>query len=143
MFSKHVRNNKIKKKSTIICSFVLFVSSSFSTTFTSIFQSISSKCSHFSIATFNITSKSMKKLSINSFTFSISFFRTFVLKHQKFYLIIDNLIRMFHKKFESFDLSSHQKTSFFFAKHRCSIICHISISYHRLFFVCNQSKNVD
>ena len=60
----------------------------------------------------------MKKLSFNSFTFSISFSRTFVLKHQKFhiqksYLIIDDLIRMFREKFKSFDLRQHQKRRFF------------------------------
>ena len=52
---------KIKKKSTIICLFASFVSSIFSATFTSIFESISSKCSNFSIATHRIASKSMKK----------------------------------------------------------------------------------
>ena len=55
----------------------------------------------------------MKKLSINSFTFSISFFRTFVSKHQKFYFIIDDLIRMFREKFKLFDLRQHQKRRFF------------------------------
>ena len=85
-------------------------SSIFFATFTLIFESISLKCSHFSIATFNITSKSMKKLSIScSFTFSISFSRTFVSKHQKFYFIIDNLIRMFREKSKSFDLRQYQK----------------------------------
>ena len=115
---------KIKKKSTIVYSsilFILFVSSVLSiffATFTSIFESILLKFSNFFIATFNITSKSIKKLSINcSFTFSISFFRTFfrifVSKHQKFYFIIDNLIRMFREKFKSIDLSQHQKRRFF------------------------------
>ena len=181
-FFTSVFTYKIKKKSTIICSFVSFVSFiSFATSksifcFASIFESVSSKSSHlfiatfditskqtkiatmlitrdftskrveiatfncsfvfsfiffatsrnqifstktvsrfvssssnFSIATHKITSKSMKKLSVNSFTFSISFFRTFVSKHQKFYFIIDDLIRMFHEKFKSFDLRQHQK----------------------------------
>ena len=108
--------HKIEKKSTIICSSVSFVSSVssiFFATSTSIFDSISSKCSHFLIATLNITSKSIKKLSINSFTFSISFFstlfKTSVLKHQKSYFIIDDLIRMFREKFKSFELRQHQK----------------------------------
>ena len=95
---------------TFNCSFVSFI---FFATFTSIFESILSKCSNFSIATFNITSKSIKKLSVNSFTFSISFFRTSVSKHQKFYFIIDDLIRMFREKFKSFDLRSFQKRRFF------------------------------
>ena len=108
----------IKKKSIFICSFVSFVSFIFFATFTSIFESILSKCSHFSIATLNITSKSMKKLSINSFTFTISSFRTSVRKHQefhiqKFYFIIDDLIRMFREKFKSFDLRQYQKKLFF------------------------------
>ena len=111
---------KIKEKSTIICSFVSFVSFTFFATSrsqifyfatsTSIFESISSKCSNFSIATLNITSKSMKKLSVNSFTFSTSSSRTFV---SKFYFIVDDLIRMFREKFKSFDLHSHQKSRSF------------------------------
>ena len=76
-------------------------------TSTSMSESISSKCSHLSIATFNITSKSMKKLSVNSFTSSISSSRTSVSKHQKSYFTIDDLIRMFHEKFKSFDLRQH------------------------------------
>ena len=89
---------------------VSFVSSIFFATSTSIFDSISSKCSHLSIATFNITSKSMKKLSVScSFTFSISFSRTFVSEHQKSYLIIDDLIHMFREKSKSFDLRQYQK----------------------------------
>ena len=107
---------KIKKKSTIVCLFVSFDSFIFFATSKSIFcfASISSKCSRFSIATFNITSKSMKKLSINcSFTFSISFSRTFVSKHQKSYLIIDDLNRMFVENFKSFDLRQHHNRRFF------------------------------
>ena len=88
--------------------FASSASSIFFATSTSISESISSKCSNFFIATLNITSKSMKKLSVNcSFTFSISFFRTFVSKHS--YLTIDNLIRMFREKFKSFDLQQHRK----------------------------------
>ena len=83
---------KIAKKSTVICSFVSFISFIlFATSRSQIFSTktvsrfvLSS--SNFSIATHKITSKSMKKLSINSLTFSISFFRTFVSKHQKFYV---------------------------------------------------------
>ena len=94
-----------------------FVSSTLSATsksiswFASIFESISSKCSNLSIATHKITSESMKKLS-TSFTFSTSSSRTFVSKHQKSYLIIDNLIRMFREKFKLFDLHSHQMRRF-------------------------------
>ena len=97
---------KIRKKSTFICSFVSFVSSISFATSTSISESISSKCSNLSIATFNFTSKSIKKLSA-------SLFRTFVSKHQKFYFIIDDLIRMFHEKSKSFDLCQHQKSFVF------------------------------
>ena len=93
---------KIKKKSTSICSSVSFVSSILFATSTSIFESISSKCSSLSIATLNIISKSMKKLSV-------SFFRTSVSKRQKLYFTIDDLIRMFHEKSKSFDLCQHQK----------------------------------
>ena len=107
---------KLKKKSTITCSSVSFASSILSATSRNqIFsakiasRSVSSKCSNLFIATLNITSKSMKKLSINSFTFSTSSFRTSVSKHQKFYFIIDDLIRMFREKSKSFDLSQHQK----------------------------------
>ena len=93
------------------------VSSIFSATSTSISKSISSECSHLSIATFNITSKSMKKISINcSFTFSTSSFRTSVLKHQKVYFTIDDLIHMFREKFKSFDLRQNQKRRFFSQK---------------------------
>ena len=98
---------------TFNCSFtvssIFFATSKSISWFASIFESISSKCSSFSIATHRITSKSMKKLSVNSFTSSISFSRTSVSKHQKFYFIIDDLIRMFHEKSRSFDLRQHQK----------------------------------
>ena len=100
---------KIKKKSTVICSSVSLASSIFSATFTSISESISSKCSSFPIATHRITSKSMKKLSVNSFTFSIFSFRKSVSKHQKSYFTIDDLIRMFREKSKSSDLHTHQK----------------------------------
>ena len=107
---------KIKKKSTVVCSsasfvsLVSFVSSIFFATSTSIFESVSSKCSNLPITTLNITSKSME-------TLSASFFRTFVRKHQEFhiqksYFIIDDLICMFREKFKSFDLRQHQKRRF-------------------------------
>ena len=118
---------KIKKKSTIICSsvsFISFVSSTLFATSTSISKFVSSTCSHFSVATFNITSKqteiasmlttrefTSKRVEIAtfncSFTFSISFFRTFV---SKSYFTIDDLIHMFREKFKSFDLCQHQKS---------------------------------
>ena len=106
----HKISLKFVKKS---ISFVSSVSSIFFATSTSIFESISSRCSNFSIATLNSTSKSMKKLLVNSFTSSTSFSRTSVSKHQKFYFIIDDLIRMFHEKSKSFDLRQHQKDSTF------------------------------
>ena len=52
----------------------------------------------------------MKKLSVNSLTSSTSSSRTSVSKHQKSYLTIDNLIRMFREKSKSFDLRQHQKS---------------------------------
>ena len=98
--------------------------------FVSIFESISSKCSNFFIAIFNITSKCAKIATMLitrnfiskrieivafncSFTFSISFFRIFVSKHQKFYFIIDDLICMFREKFKSIDLRQYQKNFVF------------------------------
>ena len=111
-FSTSESTYKIEKKSTVICSLASSASSASSISFatlTSISESISSKCSNLSIATLNITSKSMKKLSVNSLTFSTSSSRTSVSKHQKSYLIIDDLIRMFDEKIKSFDLRQHQK----------------------------------
>ena len=110
-FSSSEFTYKIKKKSAVVyssASLASSVSSIFSVTFTSISESVSSS-SNFSIVTHRITSKSMKKLSVNSLTFSISSFRTSVAKHQKSYLTIDDLIRMFREKFKSFDLHQHQK----------------------------------
>ena len=126
---------KIKKKSTVICSsvsFASFASLIFLATSKSIFcsasisESVSSKNSHLSIATLDITSKqtkiaamlitrdfTSKRVKIAAFncslTFSISFSRTLVSKHQKSYLIIDDLVHMFREKSKSFDLHSHQK----------------------------------
>ncbi|KAG7005090.1 hypothetical protein G7Y79_00021g049570 [Physcia stellaris] len=71
--------------------------------------SMSSECSHLSIATPNITPKSMEKLPANSLTPPASPSRTSVPKHQKLYLIIDDLVRMFREKPRPFDLHSHQK----------------------------------
>ena len=124
-FSTSESMYKIKKKSAV-CSSVSLVSSIFSATSTSIFESVSSKCSHLSIATLNITSKqaeiasmlttrefTSKRVEIAAFncslTFSTSFSRTSV---SKFYLTIDDLIRMFREKIKSFDLHSHQKHRF-------------------------------
>ena len=125
---------KIMKKSTVAyssISSILFVTSKSIFCFASIFESILSKCSHFSIAILNITLKSMKKLSVNySFTFSISSFRTFVSKHQKSYLIIDDLIRMFRKKSKSFEISQHQKRDFF---RKTSTLVHL---VNHVFFSC-------
>ena len=106
---------KIKKKSAIECSFTLFATSRsqiFSTKIIS--QFLLSKCSNFSIATYKISSKSMKSaIVVCSLIFSfISSFDS-VRKHQKsyiqkFYLIVNDLNRMFVEKFKSFDLQQHQ-----------------------------------
>ena len=111
---------KIVEKSAIFCSInSQFASSILSATSRSqIFsteiasRSVSSSDSHFSITTSKITSKSMKKLSANcSLTSSISSSQTSIRKHQKshieFYLIVNDLSRMFHEKFKSFDLRQH------------------------------------
>ena len=119
------RTKSRKSQQSFVCLFRRF----FFATFTSIFESISSKCSHFFIATFNITSKSMKKLSV-------SFFQIFVSKHQKFYLIIHDLIRMFREKFKSFDLRQHQKN---FAFSQNFDIC--SFNQSRFFFM-HQSRKI-
>ena len=85
---------KIVEKSTVICSSASHASSiSFATSQSQIFsttessRSISFSDSHFSIATLKITSKLMKKLSINcSITFSFSSFRISVRKHHEFHI---------------------------------------------------------
>ena len=115
---------KIKKKSSIKCSFVSLVSSIFSATSRSqtistkiISQFLSSKCSNLSIATYKIKSKSMKSaIVICSLIFS-SISSTSVRKHQeshnqKFYLIVNDLSRMFAEKSRSFDLQQHHNRRF-------------------------------
>ena len=112
---------KFSKKSIIICSFVSFVSSIFFATSRSqifstkiVSQFLASRCSNLSIATYKIDSKSMKNaIVVCSFIFSfISSFDS-VRKHQKshiqkFYLIVNDLSRMFVEKSKSFDLQQHQ-----------------------------------
>ena len=102
---------KIKKKSAIECSFIFFATSRsqiFSTKIIS--QFLLSKYSNFSIATYKINSKSMKNAIVVCF-FIFSFISSFhsIRKHQefhiqKFYLIVNDLSRMFVEKFKSFDL---------------------------------------
>ena len=108
----------------------------------------SSKRLYFSFSTYQIISKSVKITSkfveiasINCFSISFATFSSRFRKFQKFYFTIDDLIRMFREKSKSFDLSQHQNRCFFFAKFWRSSI--ISITNHRLLFVCNQSKVVD
>ena len=114
---------KIKEKSVFICSFVSFVSQKlfifFATSRSQMFstqtvtQFLSSKCSNLSIATYKISSKSMKSaIVVCSLIFS-SIFSTSVRKHQKFhiqkfYLIVNDLKRTFVEKHKSFDLQQHQ-----------------------------------
>ena len=111
---------KIVEKSAVSCSINSQFASSifFATSRSQMFsvenasRSVSSNDSHFSITTSKIISKSMKKLSANcSLTFSISSSQTSIRKHQKshneFYLIVNDLSRMFHEKFKSFDLRQH------------------------------------
>ena len=113
---------KIKKKSTIICSFVSFVLFIFFATsksqkfwFSITFESIiASARSNLSIIIYKINSKSIKSaIVVCLFIFSsISSFDS-VRKHQKFhiqkfYLIVNDLNRMFVEKFKSFDLQQHQ-----------------------------------
>ena len=115
---------KIAEKSAVTCStashasLTLFATSRsqiFSTKMSS--RSVSFKDSHLSIATLKITSKSLKKLSINcSFISSLSSSRIFVRKHQelhmqKSYLTMNDLSRMFDEKFKSFDLQQHQNSA--------------------------------
>ena len=117
--SKFLR--KIIEKSAVSCSlisqfasFIFFATSTQILWRTRIFNSISSNRSNFSLATYKIASELTKSVSIIcSITFSFSSFRTFVRKHhefhmQKSYLIMNDLSRMFDKKFKSFDLQQHQ-----------------------------------
>ena len=111
---------KIAEKSIMIFSSVSHASSIlFATSRSQIFstkmssRSVSHKDSHLSIARLKITSKSIKKLSVNcSFTFSFSSFRIYVRNFheshiQKSHLIMNDLSRIFHEKFKSFDLRQH------------------------------------
>ena len=127
---------KIKKKSTFICSFASFVSQKssilFATSrsrifyFATIFRSMSSIRLNFSIASHEIsskrakiaamlftrdfTSKRIKIVAFNcSLTFSISSSRTSV---SKFYFTMNDLSRMFHEKFKSFDLQQYHNHRF-------------------------------
>ena len=111
---------KIKKKSAIECSFTLFATSRsqiFSTKIIS--QFLSSKCSNLSIATYKISSKSMKSaIVVCSFIFSFISSHNLVSKSQKFhiqkfYLIASDLNRMFVEKFKLFDLRQHHNRRFF------------------------------
>ena len=117
---------KIKKKSTIECFFVSFVSFIFfATSRNQIFstkiisQFLSSKCSNFSIATYKINSKSMKNAIVDcSFIFSSISSLDSIRKHQKFhiqkfYLIVNDLNRMFVENSKSFDLRQHHNRRFF------------------------------
>ena len=112
---------KTAEKSAITCSTASHASSIFSATSRSqIFstkmssRSVFFKDSHLSIATLKITSKSLKKLSVNcSLTSSLSSSRTSIRKHQEFhmqksYLIMNDLSRMFDEKSKSFDLQQYQ-----------------------------------
>ena len=118
---------KIAKKSTITDSLTSQFASSilFATSRNQIFESetffktiTSSKRSNLTIATFKITSQSVKKLSLNcSFTSSLSSFRIHVRNlHEshisKSHLIMNDLSRMFHEKFKSFDLRQHHNRRF-------------------------------
>ena len=118
---------KIAKKLAVICSIASHVSFiSFATSRDQIFstkmlsRSVFFKDSHFSIATFKITSKSLKKLSTNcSLTFSLLSSRISVRKHQelhmqKSYLTMNDLSRIFDEKFKSFDLQQYQIRVLFF-----------------------------
>ena len=116
---------KIIEKSTDIRSFASFISqksSIFSATsrsqkfwFSTIFESvIASTRSSLSIASYKISSKSMKSAIVNcSFIFSSTSSYISVRKHQKFriqkfYLIMNDLHHMFAEKSTSFDLQQHQ-----------------------------------
>ena len=120
---------KVIEKTAVFCSSVSLTSQStsfifFATSRSQIFSAkmssrlVSSRDSHLTIATLKITSKSMKKLSINcSLTSSLSSSRTSIRKHhefhmQKSYLIMNDLSRMFTEKSKSFDLRSHQDRSY-------------------------------
>ena len=75
---------------------------------------ISSKRSRFALFTFEITSKSVKIASTTCslFIFFATFASRFRKSISKFHFTIDDLIRMFREKLNSFDLSQHQKRRF-------------------------------
>ena len=76
--------------------------------------STTSKRSHFSLFTFKFTSKFAKTASTTcSFSISLASSSLFRKSISKFHFTIDDLIRMFREKFNSFDLSQHQKRRFF------------------------------
>ena len=112
---------KIKKKSIFTCSSVSFASQKsftfFATSRSQIFstqiitQSLSSKCSNLSIATYKISSKSMKSaVVVDSLTSSSTSSHSHI---QRFYLTANDLSRMFHEKSKSFDLRQHHNRRFF------------------------------
>ena len=117
---------KIAEKSAITCSLISQFAQStfFATSRSQIFSTkmssrfVSFRDSHLTIATFEITSKSMKKISINClFTFSLSSFRTSIRKHREFhiqksYFIMNDLSRMFDKKSKSLNLQQHSNRLF-------------------------------
>ena len=72
---------------------------------------VTSKNSNLRSSTSEFTYKIKKKLSVNSLTSSTSSSSTSVRKHQKLYLTIDDLSRMFRGKSRSFDLRQYQKDS--------------------------------
>ena len=165
---------KVKKKSTFTCSFVSLASFTFFATsksifwFASISESVSSKNSRLSIATLNITSRqaeiasmlvtrefTSKRVEIVAFNCSFISSRTSVSKHQKSYLIFDDLIRMFREKFRSIDLHSHRKNfvssqhfdirssrqSFFSFMHQSRIIFYFMFAVNQKSSISQNSKN--
>ena len=83
------------------------------------FSQIASTRSDFPIATYKINSKSMKSaVVVSSLSFSFTSSHSSVRKHQeshiqKFYLIANDLSRMFVEKSRSFDLRQHHNSHFF------------------------------
>ena len=114
---------KFIEKSASICSSVSFVSQKsfifFTTSKNQIFwlsinfeSIIASMRSNLSITTYKISSKSLKSVVVNcSHIFSISFSQISISKYQKshneFYFTVNDLNRMFHEKFKSFDLRQY------------------------------------
>ena len=116
----------IKKKSAFTCSSASLASSILSATsrsqkfwFSMIFESVTASTrSNLSIATYKISSKSMRNAIVNcSLTSSSTSSNKSVRKHreshiQKFYLTMNDLSRMFHEKSKSFDLRQHHNRRF-------------------------------